>query len=196
MAAKPKADSGAMRSWHPDFRDAAQLPDIRVVRTGTFMMIVGLALLAGGAIYVAQQEVTIHTRNSEVTSLKEKTEGAAKTLAARVALSKDFEAKAAKVEALAAHGAGKPLGSELMLLFANLRPDTVRYLSVQIRPQDTVIRVVAEGQDLDALLLVPGNLARVVRESPEVMKYFKQVLPPSFEPPKEGRLEFDLILRR
>lgn len=196
MLSLSKSKKAAAVGWHPDFRDVARLPDLRVVRTGTFMTIIGIALAAASAIYFGQQEYFIHARQSEADTFSQRAEADKKVLAERIQLSKDFDAKVAKIGALASFGGTDPLGSDVFVMLAASKPDGVRFESITITRGTTVVRVIAEGTDTEALLLIPGKFANALRESERVMAMFNKVEPPSFEPPVEGRLEFDIILRR
>jgi hypothetical protein len=182
--------------WHPDFREPSRLPDLRVVRTGTFAAILSVASVCGALLYVGQQEFFIYSNGHLLRGKQADLEEDKKALAKRVELSKQFEGLAARVSEVAGFGGREPLGSEVILALSKARPDYVRFETVNVNRKRAVIRVVARSGNLESLLLVPGRLAAHMRADPEIAALFSTIDPPTFDTPKERDLIFDLVLHR
>jgi hypothetical protein len=195
MAKQPKVEPLPVQ-WHPDFRNKERLPDLSVVRSGTILHIVSFALVVAAALFLAYQELSIRTTQQSLASLEADVAAAEEQLKVRVALGKQFESVAAKVEALAAHGEGRPLGSDVLRLLAQLRLNEVIFSSVEISPREVRVRIRAMGRDLDALLLLPAAQVRQFAESRDLSDLYPRIDPPVFDPPRDGVLEFEIILRR
>lgn len=196
MLKRVKRERQDSASWHPDFRVPESLPDIRVVRTGTALSILSFAAVAASLIYFGQQEYFIFLRGQELSAYETKAEDEKAALAKRTKLSKDFEALSALLTELSQFGQGQPLPSDVALLVSSLRPDGVLYKLIAVSNSGCTIRVVVRDQNLDALLLVPTALYRKFREHPELTKIYPKIAPPTFDTPKDGVLEFDLVLQR
>jgi hypothetical protein len=196
MAKHNKVDKAPPTNWHPDFRDVQRLPDVRVVRTGIAMTLLSAAAVLASLLYFALQEYSINATGAEREALQAAADEEKASLARRVELNRQFNERMLQVEALAKFGEGRPLGSDTILLISSLRPEEgILFTSIQITAQATTVRVQARSADRDQLLQMPTALHRIFSENPEIQKRYKTITPPNFDPPREGMIEFELLLR-
>jgi Tfp pilus assembly protein PilN len=66
-----KSHATAAAYWHPDFRDVAALPDLKVVRTSFFVNVVCITLATIALLFTAYREYEAFSRRSEINAAEE-----------------------------------------------------------------------------------------------------------------------------
>lgn len=95
---KSRGDKAAVQiiPWRPDFRDVAQLPDTKTVRTDFFVNLVAVVLAGSFALYVAQREWSILGLNQSLADVEERIAAARPASEKAQAAYKLFQAEEAK----------------------------------------------------------------------------------------------------
>jgi len=70
---KKKSDSKSSKvpAWHLDFRNSDGLPDVKPIRTSFFINGIAAVLVAGIALYFANQELKLYNLRSDVAQLEQ-----------------------------------------------------------------------------------------------------------------------------
>ena len=90
-----EAAAVVMPAWHPNFRDYQKLPDVKVVRTAFFVNGGAVFVALGLAVYVASQEVHLHTLGAQIAEEQAKIDRAKKGSEQALAAFKKFQAEEA-----------------------------------------------------------------------------------------------------
>ena len=65
-----KAESAQTLAWHPNFRNAEQLPDTKTVRTKFFVNAVAITVLAALSLFVAQREFELASLRGQLADVE------------------------------------------------------------------------------------------------------------------------------
>jgi hypothetical protein len=135
----------ALPAWHPDFRNTAGLPDIKVVRTAFFVNGAALAaaLSLGGFFLFKEWELSLI--NAQITQLRVDIARDKPASDRAVALYKSFQTSEAKLGEVDAFIKSKPLVSVLMLRLAKTRPANIAIDSLDLRDTGITMRLSIRG---------------------------------------------------
>lgn len=128
-----------MPAWHPDFRNAARLPDTKVVRTAFFVngVAVVVALVMGG--WCAYQAYELHDLHRQIAQAEEQIAHDRKPSDQAIALYKKFQAEAARIAEIDGFVTSRPLPSVLIQRLAQTLPANVALDGFELR--DTGMRL-------------------------------------------------------
>ena len=128
-------------AWHPDFRVAERLPDIKPVRTIFFINGAAVLMAAGLAIYVGYREVSLSALRHDSATVE--TELNNNKLASRkaVELFDKFKQQEQAVLGLQQFlSTGKLVMSDFVLHLGAVRPSNIRLSSIDYKPAGVVLR--------------------------------------------------------
>lgn len=103
-----------MAHWHPDFRNAARLPDIKVVRTAFFVNGAAISILLALVILLGTREWQVKVVNRQVEEWQRQIDRDKKNNDQAVALYRKFQAEEARVAEVNTFIKSKPAVSELV----------------------------------------------------------------------------------
>src|SRR5207244_3711979 len=93
---KKKSDAAVapqMPAWHPNFRNYAKLPDIKVVRTAFFINGVAITITLAAMIYLGIQEWQLRSINNQIADWQRQIDRDKKASDTAVALFKKFQSE-------------------------------------------------------------------------------------------------------
>jgi hypothetical protein len=144
-AKKSDASAVAVPAWHPNLRNAANLPDTKVVRTAFFVngaaMLVAIALL----LYLGHQEWSLHEVHKQIADLQNRIDADKKESAAAVTLYGDFKMEEAKTLEVAEFVSSKPIISQIILRLALVSPKKVAFDFLDFKETGFTIRATVKG---------------------------------------------------
>jgi hypothetical protein len=144
-AKKSDASAVAVPAWHPNLRNAANLPDTKVVRTAFFVngaaMLVAIALL----LYLGHQEWSLHEVHKQIADLQNRIDADKKESAAAVTLYGDFKMEEAKTLEVAEFVSSKPIISQIILRLAAVSPKKVAFDFLDFKETGFTIRATVKG---------------------------------------------------
>jgi hypothetical protein len=126
-------------NWRPNFVNAAELPDIKIVRTDFIINIVAVGLMSLLAFYVLQREYKAHVLGQTVAQLEERIRASEADDRASIKLSEAFKKKAAHVVELEKFYLSPFLLHDFFARIAELRPEELIFNRVSFAERvDTV----------------------------------------------------------
>src|SRR3569833_477097 len=129
----------AMQPWHPNFRNTAELPDIKTVRTKFFINAACVVLALGALIYWLYVEYTVRTISGELRTVNQQIGHDTKGSQEAIADYKKFKANEAKIAELASFAAGqKLLFSDFLANLGQTLPEHVLITQIQLKEPDII----------------------------------------------------------
>ena len=203
---KPEASTAAplVPSWHPNFRNFQQLPDIKVVRTAFFVNGIAAFIALGLLVFLGNREYELHSLRSQIAAFDSQISRDKADSEKAIALYKKFQEQEKRITDVEAFTKSKPLVSEILLRLGETRPKNIALESVEIRSPETnpptqpsiILRAVVRGMSD----LASGEASAYV----DVLKN-DPVLGPKFDGPPDvtssirdvatGRLKLELTIR-
>lgn len=185
-----------MRPWHPNFRNAASLPDTKVVRTTFFINALAGLALAGILALAGYQEYTLADLRSQIARLDEQIGRDKKPSQEAVALFTQFQSEEKKVQELDAFLNGNNLVvSRFLSRLGNSVPLKVSFTTVDYNDAGVSLRGLVVGTPEQASGMV-SNYEKQLKADDEIGKRFDQIaLTNLSRDAQNGRLSFEITLR-
>jgi len=164
-----KANKNIQPNWRPNFVDAAELPDIKVIRTGFIINFVAVLLMLVAGFYVLQREYRAFALKNTIEDMEQRIRVADADDAAHLRLSREFRDQAAHVAELEKFYAAPVLAHEFLAQITRMRPEELIFKQLSLvesmRKQDTAlivtyrINISGEVRSLTVLDQFKGELA-------------------------------------
>ncbi len=169
-----KAKNVVQPNWHPDFRNAETLPDIKFVRTDFLLNFVAVFVFLVLLFYNAQNEYSAYSLNGEIAMLKDKIAQRRSDNDLNLKRSADFEELAKRADELA-NFVKNPVSPPLFLLtLANKLPSR-NILLQSIRFQDRTEKIARKTIRYKGITLT-GSLIGSSAEATQMINDYKQTL--------------------
>jgi hypothetical protein len=184
------------RPWHPNFRDAATLPDTKVIRTSFFINTVfGLVAAALGFMFVSQ-EYAIRDLHSQIRLLEEQILKDSKPSNAAGALYAQFQVEEKKIKEVETFlSANKITVSSFIQSLGRTIPSKVAISTVDYNNLGVSIRGLVLGSPEQASSLV-SMYEKQLKSDEEISKIFDSIALTSLARDSEnGRLSFEISMR-
>lgn len=139
-----------MPAWHPNFLNAALLPDTKVVRTAFFINGAAILVTLGLAYYLIQSELTLGALRDQTAGWQHQIDAEKAGNDQAVAQFKKFQAEEKKLDELRAFQASRFVGSDLLTQLGASLPPRVTLTSVDYRGANIVLRGTIEGSSDEA----------------------------------------------
>ncbi|MDP3073273.1 MAG: hypothetical protein Q8N18_23480 [Opitutaceae bacterium] len=139
------AESAAVPSWHPNFRNRATLPDVKVVRTAFFVNGAAILVAASLAIYVGIGEWQLYVINGQIAQTQAQISRDKPASDQAIALFRKFQADEAKANEVSAFIKSKPLVSELVIRLARTLPANIAIDNLDLRDNGLTLRLSVRG---------------------------------------------------
>jgi hypothetical protein len=182
--------------WHPDFRDATTLPDVKVVRTRFFINGFSVLLFAGVALTFGHQEVERRTLVSESAMLQDQIRQNRARHDEALRLQREFQGNERFINELDLYLGGSLDLSKFLVSLAVSIPlemtlTAVRYQDVSERGQSVGKQIVLNGSiagSPDAAATVITEYLKVFRDDPSFADTVEDAVPISLIPTLSGDL--------
>jgi hypothetical protein len=142
-------------NWHPNFRHAESLPDIKVVRTGFVVNFIAIMLAGASLVWLYHTESYIHVKNRETAQIQQSIDDNQKVNDGYIASSKKFFLQAKSPMFVAKFFARNVSPLDVLSVLADNRPDDILYDSIFVEP---VIIDVAKKHVETQHVIVTGTL--------------------------------------
>lgn len=149
---KKSEEAGAVVAppWHPDFRDVASLPDVKVVRTAFFVNGGSVFVVLALAVYVATQEVQLRTLETQLAEEQAKVDRTKKTSDQAVAAFKRFQAEELVIQEVDAFVRSRPTVSAVVRRIGETLPPDVAVDALEFTVDGLVLRLSLRGDAVSA----------------------------------------------
>ncbi len=172
---KKSSEKGAAASapaWHPNFRNFAQLPDTKVVRTSFFINGIAVVVASILLLLVGYQEYRLANVRKEIKNAEQQIERDKVGSKAAIDLYGKFLAEEKKIKELAAFAGEERIKlSELILRLGSTLPRDVALDRVEARENDLIIRAYVKGTSDQAGAAV-SNYVEQLQRDPELVSRF------------------------
>jgi hypothetical protein len=132
-------------AWHPDFRNAAALPDIKVVRTAFFINGAAAFIAIVLVVFLLAREYELYSINNQIQDWENQIarDKAGSTLA--VSQYKKFQDEQQRITEVSEFVKSKPLVSQYLQRLGDTRPRNIAFDYIDIKDTGVTIRGVARG---------------------------------------------------
>ena len=130
MALKKSKKSDSSPNWHPDFRNPATLPDIKVVRTHFLLNFSSVAVAIILLFFYSHKEYSLQSINTDILNLEAEIEENKAENGKNTRLSVEFEKRAKKVNELDDYLQVPILPSDLILQLSENLPEEILLESI------------------------------------------------------------------
>ena len=142
---KSESDVSLMPAWHPDFRNYARLPDIKVVRTAFFVNGASISILLTLLMFFTKSEWQVYTVNRQIEERQRQIDTDKNGSEQNVALYNKFQAEEVQILEVAAFVKSKPIVSELLLYLAKTLPKNLALDNFDVRSNGLSLRGTLRG---------------------------------------------------
>ena len=132
-------------AWHPNFRNYAKLPDIKVVRTAFFVNGIAILIAVSLAIYFGFMEWELHVLKGQLVAVQTQIDRDKKASDQAIDLFNKFRSEEAKITDVDAFVTSKPMVSPLILRLAQTLPRNIALDTMDLRETGLTLRVSVRG---------------------------------------------------
>jgi len=185
-----------MQPWHPNFRNTAELPDIKTVRTKFFINAACVVLALGALLYWLYAEYTLHTVSNELSAVNLRIAHDSKGSNEAIAQYKKFKANEAKLTELATFaGMQKVALSEFLKDLGQSLPEHVLLTQVQVKEPQIDLHGIIKSTS-ESASAISSAYEKQLRESPEFSGKFSSVVLTSLSRDSDtGFMNFEIVLK-
>jgi len=190
-------ESGAdSRAWHPNFRDFAQLPDTKAVRTSFFVngvAIFGTLALILGSSY---QEYNLYQTRVQVNQWQEQIQKQKPQSDQVIALFNKFKDEEKKVLELDAFVKGERLGiSDFILRLGKIIPKNISLTAADCKDQNVTLRGAVRGAPQLASGIA-SHYEKQLKDDPVLAEKFESIVLTTLAPDAQsGRMMFEIVCK-
>ena len=190
-------DSGAQApAWHPNFRDFAQLPDTKAVRTSFFVN--GVAVFGTIALLLASsyQEYNLYQTRVQVTQWQEQIQKQKPQSDQAIALYSKFKDEEKKVLELETFVKSERLGvSEFILRLGKIIPKNISLTAVDCKDQNVVLRGAVRGAPQLASGIA-SHYEKQLKDDTVLADKFESIVLTTLSPDAQsGRMMFEIVCK-
>jgi hypothetical protein len=183
-------------NWHPNFRIAEALPDLKVVRTDFFINAISLSLAAVAVFFLAIREYKALSLKSEIATWEEKIESSRAENMAYLKLSKEFKDEKVKFEEVRDFIATDLPVTKFLENLGPTIPEGLDLDSMAFGGERVVIRGTILGNSETASIAL-SNYLDVLRENPGIGPRFSDIsLTSLVRDARSEVLTFEIVMQR
>jgi len=183
-------------NWHPNFRIAEALPDLKVIRTDFFINAICLSLAAVAVFFLAIREYKAYSLKSEIAAWEEKIEVSRAENLAYLRLSKAFKDEKAKFEEVRDFIANDLPVTEFLENLSPTIPEGLDLDSMAYGEERVVIRGTIIGNSETASITL-SNYLDALRGTPGIGPRFADIsLTSLVRDARSEVLNFEIVLQR
>ena len=145
-----KAAAVLIPAWHPNFRKAELLPDIKAVRTSFFINGMAILVVLCLALYLAKSEIGLRNLKQQTSDWEQQIKNEKPASDKAVLQFKKFQEEEKKFLELKEFQSGKIVGSELLLKLGECLPLRIVLTGVDYHGGNIVLRGIISGSPDEA----------------------------------------------
>jgi len=193
-----KGSSGgdSIQAWHPNFRNVAELPDIKTVRTKFFVNVAGIILALVSLLSWLYVEYNLRALNQQVAGLEQDISHNSKPSREAIANYKKFKDDQGKLTELNTFlGTQKVVFSDFVIGLGQTIPDHVNVSSIQLRAADVSVKGVVKSS-AEAASTIASQYEKNLRDNAELSKRFASISLASLSrDATTGYLNFEMVFK-
>jgi Tfp pilus assembly protein PilN len=188
-----KSDAGQALAWHPNFRNAEQLPDTKTVRTKFFVNVVAITLLAALVLVVTLRELKLASLRSELADVEAQIAAATKPSEKAIADYKLYQEQEKRFNDAYALVKDPFRVPEFLMHLGSILPHGVRIKRVDFRGQ--VVNVSGSVRGLDAAASdVASEFVKTLQSDKDFAVHFSAItLRDLGRNVDDGNMNFELV---
>lgn len=194
---KRKTEAGAVSlipPWHPDFRNRAVLPDIKVVRTAFFVNGAAIFLAVVLLVYLGAREYELYSLNAQVKFWQTQIDRDRAVSAQAIVLYKKFQEEEKRISEVSTFVKARPSPSEIIQRLGESRPRNIAFDYVELREAGLIIRGTVRG----AAELATGEVSSyldVLKKDSVLTSRFEDPVATSVTRTVSGRLRMEISMK-
>lgn len=169
------AQNEAIQAWHPNFRVAAHLPDVKVVRTSFFINGIAGFLAAAMLLYAVHQHLTIKSLGDQMADWEKRIADNKPASDRAIATYKNFQAAEKKLAEVKTFGGGEWVVSDFLVKLADTLPGELVLTRFEYRGTELVLSALVNGESPQASSGAANAFADQLRTSTEVSGIFSDI---------------------
>jgi len=182
--------------WHPNFRIADSLPDLKVVRTDFFINAISLSLAAVAVFFLAIREYKAFNLKGEIAAWEEKIESSRAENLGFLKLNADFKKEMVRIEEVRDFVFTDLPVTEFLQDLGPTIPEGLDLDSMAFGRERIVIRGTILGNSETASIAL-SNYLDVLRENPGIGPRFEDIsLTSLVRDARSAALSFEIVLQR
>lgn len=140
-----KAQASLIPAWHPNFRNAEVLPDVKAVRTAFFVNGAAILVVVGMCVYLIQSTIGLHSLREQTSNWQQQIDKEKAPSDRAVAEFKKFQTEEKQLLELKEFQSSKIVGSEFLLQLGESLPPHVTLSTVDYHGDNVVLRGTIAG---------------------------------------------------
>lgn len=191
-----KGGESRSSGWHPNFRDFAQLPDTKVVRTSFFVNGATALIAFGLAVFFVYQEYNLSLLNKQITEWSTKIAQQQKPSDQAIALYKQFQEEQRKINEVDEFLNGEKLGvTEFILRLGETLPKNIALTYIDYNTNGVTLRGLVKGEP-DLASGMASAFEKQLRDDADLSKRFGTIgITNLARDAQSGRLTFEIAMR-
>ena len=186
----------SQENWHPNFRIAEALPDLKVVRTDFFINAISLSLAAVAVFFLAIREYKAFSLKGEIATWEQKIESSRAENLAYLKLSKAFKDEKAKFEEVSDFVATDLPVTKFLESLGPTIPEGLDLDSMAFGEERVVIRGTILG-DSETASIALSNYLDLLRKNSGIGPRFSDIsLTSLVRDARSEVLTFEIVLQR
>jgi Tfp pilus assembly protein PilN len=189
------AGGQAMQPWHPNFRNTAELPDIKTVRTKFFINAAAVVLAVGALMYWLYIEYNFRGLNQQVAGVEQEISRNSKPSREAIANYKKFKDEQGKITELNAFAdTQKIVFSDFVIELGKTIPEHVTVSTVQLRASDISVKGLVKSS-AETASTIASQYEKTLREDADLSKRFASISLASLSRDTSGNLSFEMVFK-
>jgi hypothetical protein len=190
-----KATASLVPLWHPNFRVAERLPDVKVVRTSFFVNGVGLALALALLIYCGIQEYDLHELHVQIAEWDRQISATKAASDQDVRIFNQFQSQGRKAAEIKGFLTRDFVLSDFIVEIAQTLPKNITLDSISIHDEGVTLAGTVSGTSDEASGRASAYVAKL-RANPKIGPKFVDIsLTGISRGARDGQLNFQLSLK-
>jgi Tfp pilus assembly protein PilN len=169
------AQNEAIQAWHPNFRNVAHLPDVKVVRTSFFINGIAGFLAAAMLLYAAHQHLTIKSLGDQMADWEQRIADNKPASDRAIATYKNFQAAEKKLGEVKTFAGGDWVVSDFLVKLAETLPGELVLTRFEYRGTELVLSALVNGESPQASSGAANAFADQLRSSTEFSVIFSDI---------------------
>jgi Tfp pilus assembly protein PilN len=190
-----KSQASAMPNWHPNFRNAATLPDLKVIRTSFFVNLLCVTLGVAAFLFTVYREYLAFSIRGEIQEAERRIENASARNNKLLALNREFQEGANKFAEVKEFTSAPLQASSLLVALSRSLPEYMDFTSVLYEGRQLTLRGTIRGTSDTASARVQAY-SDVLRQDEILGPHFPDVSVAKLD--RDGRtqgLTFEILLK-